>query len=208
MRPTLIALALTLVPAALAAQSVSVGGGPGVTGNAVVTSGFHGTVSLPVARVGSVAQLRAEALYLQSRGDGNPFECETVESFYCLGRTDLDRVAAAGVYARINLRPVGPVRPYLAPLGLGVYRRWTRTDEFQGPTGICVEGGELVSCANNPPFETFVSRSAATSPGFSTGAGLDAPVLGRRVFVEMRGHWLLEDRGTAVAVPVTVGVSF
>jgi hypothetical protein len=140
---------------------------------------------------------------------GSPFACERVEQLYCLGRTDENRIGGAAVFVRATSRWFGSTQFYFDPIGAGVYHRRTRSQEFQGPTGLCVVDGQVVSCPDNPPWATFDYRTSRTSLGVNTGFGMLAQLGGLRVFAELRAHRLFESgESIAGAVPLTVGVVF
>jgi hypothetical protein len=113
-----------------------------------------------------------------------------------------------GLYTRLDLVSNGRTTAYLTPLGVGVYHRRTRTSEWEAPTGICIDGGKVVSCPDNPPFTEFTATTSARSLGWSTGGGVEMALGRGRAFVEARAHGLLEGEGMGGALPLTVGFSF
>jgi hypothetical protein len=203
-------LALTSADAVAQVDGLSVGGGIGVTASAHATGrGYHAAISLPVMPLHRGAHLRAEVMYQAGTLSASPFECERVDSFYCLGRTDENQIAAAAVFVRIPTPWFGRWRFYADPIGAGLYHRRTRSTETQGPTAFCLVGGVIVSCPDNPDWATFTYRATRTSVGANVGLGMEAQVAQLRIFAEVRAHRLFE-RGESVAgsVPLTLGVSF
>ena len=233
MRAGSIAIALTCVTLALSPslgraqdRDIALGGGFGITQSARASGmGYHAAVSFPIARLvwpepgpwderrrpraRPTAHLRTEVFYQGGTVTGPPFACDRVDPFYCLGRSDENRIAGAAIFVRIASPWFGRVRFHLDPIGAGVYHRRTRSAEFQGPTGTCIVNGELVSCPDNPPFATVQYRSSRTSLGANTGLGIAANVGAIRMFAEFRGHRLFESgESIAGAGPVTFGVVF
>jgi hypothetical protein len=132
-----------------------------------------------------------------------------VEPFYCVGRRDENRIGGAAAFIRVTSRAFGSTRFYFDPIGAGVYHRHTRSQEVQGPTGLCLIDGVVVSCPDNPPWATFDYRSSRTSFGVNIGFGALAQLGGFRVFAELRAHRLFESgESIAGAVPLTVGFVF
>jgi hypothetical protein len=203
-------LALSATAARAQVDGLSVGGGIGVAASARASGrGYHAAVSLPVIPLHRSAQLRAEVMYQVGKLSASPFECERVDPFYCLGRTDENQIAGAAVFVRIPSRWFGRWRFYADPIGAGVYHRRTKSSEYQGPTAICWVNGALVGCENNPPWATFAYRASRTSVGANFGGGLEAQIARVRLFVEARAHTLFErGESMAAAVPVTFGFTF
>ena len=61
------------------------------------------------------------------------------------------------------------MRLFLVALELGLYRAALRSDESEGPVGLCVIDGRLESCPSNPPFTSFSRRDVGF--GVELGAG-------------------------------------
>jgi hypothetical protein len=152
--------------------------------------------------------LRGEALYQQGSASGSPFSCRLARQQYCTGRSDETRLMGAGVYSRLDLASSGRVTAYLTPIGFGVYHRRTRSIEWEGPTGICIDNGAMGSCPDNPDWTQFAGTTSKRSLGWNTGGGVEMEIGRGRVFAEARAHDLLESEGMAGALPLTLGVSF
>jgi opacity protein-like surface antigen len=210
MKKVLVAAALALLPLPLAAQSrIAVGVGPGVTQTDDLSgSGMHAQVSAHLLEVFPGVSLRGEALYQQGTASGSPLDCQLARQQYCTGRSDENRLMGAGVYSRLDLATNGRVTAYLTPIGVGVYHRRTRSSEWEAPTAICIDQGQMVSCPNNPDWTQFTGTTSRLSLGWSSGGGVEMAVGRGRVFLEARAHDLLEHEGMAGALPLTIGVSF
>jgi hypothetical protein len=171
--------------------------------------GWHAQGSFAFHRASPA--LRAEAYALAQRGTatGSPLACgDQVRQLYCLGREDRSTFAGAGLALAVEGSIAGDrVRPY-ARLGGGVYHQRVASTEFEGPTGICIEGGELVSCPDNPPFGSFTRSFSRTGPGVAVAAGVRLRLLGVSVFAEAGTHAAEMGSGSAGAAPVTLGVEF
>lgn len=204
-------LAALMLPLPLAAQvrpSLGVGGGLLQTDD-LVGRGYHVQAAVQVARISEQVTVRGEALYQQGKGTGSPFACEQARQFYCLGRSDEQRLMGGGAHLRIDLPEFRRgVHAYLTPVGVGVYHLRTDSREWEGPTGMCIVDNQITSCPDNPPFTNFSRTITTTSLGWTTGAGVEAEVGRMRVFAEVRAHDMLFPGGQAGAVPLTVGVSF
>jgi hypothetical protein len=213
MRSTLIVLAALVIASSSADAQLSgpsIGGGVGVTGSGGATGkGYHGAVSVAVKSFPRNAELRTELMYQAGTATSSPFHCERVAQFYCIGRSDDNRIAAAAVFVRLKTRWIGMWRFYADPIGAGLYHRRTRSAELQGPTAICIDGDEIVSCPNNPDWATFRYQDSRMSVGANQGAGFEFQLSRVRLFAEARVHILFESgKRSAGAVPVTFGVSF
>jgi hypothetical protein len=187
----------------------------------MIGAGYGATYSGPTAGPGWHAQgsfafyraspaLRAEAYALAQHGTatGSPLACgEQVRQLYCLGREDRSTFAGAGLALAVEGSIAGGrVRPYVR-LGGGVYHQRVETTEFEGPTGICIEGGELVSCADNPPFGSFSRTFSRTGPGVGVAAGVRLRLGGVSVFAEAGTHAAEMGSGSAGAAPLTLGAA-
>lgn len=210
MKKVLIAAALAVLPLPLAAQSgIAVGVGPGVTQTDDLSGGArHANVSVHLTELMEGLTLRGEALYQQGTITGSPFTCRLARQQYCTGRSDETRLMGAGLYTRWDVASSGRVTAYFTPVGVGLYHRRTHTSEMEAPTGFCIDGGEMVSCPDNPPFTPFADTESRLSVGWSSGGGVEMAAFRGRVFAEARVHGLLEGEGMAGAVPLTLGFSF
>jgi hypothetical protein len=132
-----------------------------------------------------------------------------VADIYCYGRSDETRQYGVGISV-VGDAPFtwGPFRPYGIPLGIGAYHRRTRSRESQGPTTNCIIGGQIVSCPDNPPFETIHFATQKTGIGVNTGFGVATRVGSANAFVELRAHTVLEAGGYSGALPITFGIGF
>jgi hypothetical protein len=209
---TLTLTALASMPTLASAQlnGLSVGGGVGVTASARASGkAYHGAVSLPIRFMPHGVELRVEAMYQAGTASTSPFGCERVERFYCLGRTDQNRIAATAFFVRAPMPRFGSWRFYFDPIGAGLYYRHTRSSETQAPTGNCIIDDQIVSCPNNPDWATFNYRVSRVSIGVNSGFGFETEIAGIRAFAELRAHRLFErGESSAGAVPITFGVSF
>jgi hypothetical protein len=233
MRGAGIAIGLTCVmlgldPGVGRAQTydIAVGGGIGLMNSARAGGrGYHGSVSFPLAalpvpfpepgpwderprrRARPTAQLRAEGFYQAGNATGSPLDCEVVVQLYCFGRRDENRIVGSAVFVRITWPWVGRMRFYVDPIGAGVYGRRTKSTETQGPAALCLSGGEVVSCPDNPPWATFRYTTSRLSMGVNTGFGMAVRAGTVRLFAELRAHRLFESGESAAgAAPLTVGV--
>ncbi len=202
---------LALLPLPVAAQSrIAVGVGPGVTQTDDLSGGArHVQASAHLLEVMDGVSLRGEAILQQGTVSGSPFSCRLARQQYCTGRSDENRLMGAGVYTRLDLATGGRFTAYLTPVGLGAYHRRTRSSEWEGPTGICIQDETLASCPSNPEWTQFSATTSRLSLGWNTGGGVEMAVGRGRVFAEVRAHRLLEGGdGMAGALPLTLGVSF
>jgi hypothetical protein len=218
MRRSLIVVAALALSASGAAAQVgpladrfSIGGGVGVTGTPAASGkAYHVAVSAPVRNFPEGVHLRVELFYQTGTAHGTPFTCERVTGFYCLGRTDENRVAGVAAFFRMETRWIGMWRFYFDPIGAGLYHRRTRSTELQGPTGICLSDEQIISCPNNPDWATFSYRRSRTSLGANTGLGFEFEFARMRLFGEARSHLFFESGlgFSPGAVPVTFGIKF
>ena len=176
----------------------------------IVGTGQHVQVSALLAPLSHSMHIRGEFLYGSAEGSGSPFSCAQVEQVYCVGRRDETRQYGAGLSVVWDRSvPLGPFRPYAVPLGVGVYHRQTASTEHQEPTAICVIGGEIVACPNNPPSATVRYDTDRTGVGVSLGGGLQTRIIGRaNAFIELRAHMVLEQGSYAGSLPLSFGLSF
>jgi opacity protein-like surface antigen len=208
-KKVLFATALAILPLPLAAQSrIAVGVGPGVTQTDDLSGGArHVQASAHLFELMEGVAVRGEAMLQQGTVSGSPFSCQQARQQYCTGRSDDNRLMGVGVYTRLDLASGGRFNAYVTPIGLGTYHRRTRSSEWEGPTGICIENDAITSCPSNPDWTEFTATTSRLSLGWTTGGGVEMAVGRGRVFAEVRAHRLLED-GMAGALPLTLGVSF
>lgn len=216
MRPPklpLLLLALVSVPCALHAQQrpVSIGAGLGITqSDALAGRAAHLRLSAPLMPVGDRLSIHAELVAQQGTITGNPSDCTLVQETVCTGRSDLNRLVGAGTFLRLDVGSrTGRVRAYLTPVGVGLYHRRTRSEEFQAPIRSCITEGQLGPCGEAAPLDRITSSVDRTSLGLSLGGGVEIHTAGVRLFADARVHRLVEGRDSrAGAAPVTVGVAF
>ena len=209
-------------------SDVAVGGGIGVTASARASGmGYHAAVNLPLkslptpwperrpwderprVRPRPTVHLRGEVFYQAGTVTASPFHCDRVAQLYCFGRSDANQIGGAAAFVRIGFPSVGRLRFYFDPIGAGVYQRYTRSEELQGPTTLCIENDQVVSCADNPRWATVAYRSSRMSVGANTGVGTNVQVGALRMFAELRVHRLFESgESGAGAAPVTFGLVF
>lgn len=198
------------IPEPIPSPRIAVGGGLALLGVEQVSGvGQHVQATVRLTPGASFLHLRGELLYGRAEGSGSPFACERAPDMYCLGRSDQTRQFGIGVSA-VGDAPFtwGPFQPYGIPLGMAMYHRRTRSSESQGPTTNCIIGGEIVSCPDNPPFETIHFATQKTGIGVNTGGGLRTRVGDAQVFAEVRVHTILERGGYSGSVPLTFGIAF
>ena len=133
-----------------------------------------------------ILALRAHARFHSAQLDGAPFACEMVRDQYCFGRTDQTRSVELGVGMVIDRRHARSSSWYAVPLELGVIDLRSRSSELEGPTTLCIENGELVSCADNPPFASYARRFTRTGVSVGTGLGYRRNIAGISALIEGR----------------------
>jgi hypothetical protein len=206
MRVFILTLAVLLAARPAAAQ-VMLGGGYGATYSGS-TSGpaWHAQASAAFAHAPGPLSPRGEVYALAQHGTatGSPLSCSRVRQFYCLGRSDRSTFGGAGIALVLEGSFAGgTVRPY-SRIGGGIYHQRVESTEFEGPTGICFEGKELISCPDNPPFADYTIQRSRTGLGISAGFGVRFRALGVGGFVELSSHAASLEAGAA---PITIGLS-
>ena len=134
----------------------------------------------------SALELRAEAFYNQLRGPTNTVL--GTMSGQTARMATRDRVFAAGTTLLWHARPGRAFSPYLLT-GLALYHtRLTSDPTTDEPNGVNASG---------------------TGPGISAGVGVQAPIVGRVIFAEVRRHMVVAEnvRG-ADFLPITLGMRF
>lgn len=207
MRLFVLTLAVLLAARPAAAQ-VMVGGGYGATYSGPTTGpAWHAQASAAFARAPGPLSPRGEVYALAQHGTatGSPLSCGQVRQFYCLGRSDRSTFAGAGVALVLEWSLAGGrARPY-SRAGGGIYHQRVVSTEVEGPTGICFDGKEIISCPDNPPFGSYTIERSRTGPGISAAAGVRFRALGVGVFVEAASHVASLDGGSAGGAPFTIG---
>ena len=190
------------------APRVSFGGGMIVThADGINGVGQHVQARVHLAPLSHSMRLQGELLYGHASGSASPLACERVRQ--CFGRSDETHQFGAGLSVVHELfHPLGPFQPYLVPIGVGGYHRRTESVEHQGPTAICVIGGQVESCPDNPPVARIDYSTASTGVGVNTGFGISARIGSARAFAEMRAHAILERDGYSSSLPITFGIAF
>lgn len=156
----------------------------------------HGTLASR-----GILALRAHARFQSAQLDGAPFACEMVRDQYCFGRTDQTRSVELGVGMVIDRRHARSSSWYAVPLELGVIDLRSRSSELEGPTTLCVENGEIVSCPDNPPFASYARRFTRTGVSVGIGGGYRRNVAGISALVEGRiAVSSAENRGRTASV--------
>lgn len=184
---------------------VSAGGGIGVTQSENLSGrGTHVQAALTVLSlsellpVSDAVYLRIEGLYQWGDLSAGPGTCELVppEDRICLGRSEENRLLGGDVHLQIFFDPVlGSLRPYLKPLGGGIYSRRTEITETEFLQG-------------DDSFVRFQEQQSVVSPGWTTGGGVSADLGGVGAFIEVRLHDLFEPDGSiAGALFVSAGLS-
>lgn len=191
-------------------SAITLGGGYGATfgGKNTAGSGIHVQAGMPLAHRTETLYLKGELLYQQGTATGSPFSCEQVRSRDCFGRSDENRLVILDVHAVWEFAEWGQLRPYLTPLGIGVYYRSTDSSETEGPTEDCLVDGRFVDCPNALPFRTYTKHIATVGVGINNGVGLAFQAANVRLFVEARVHRLWDREGGAGAIPITLGIAF
>lgn len=204
-------LAALVLPLPLTAQlGPSLGMGRGVLQtDDLMADAYHVQAGVQLARITDQVTVRGEAIVQQGTANASPLSCEQARQVYCFGRTDEQRLLGAGAHVRFDFPEfVRGVHAYLTPVGIGAYYLRTDSRESEGPTGVCIQEGDLAVCADPPPFTDFSRTTSTFSLGGSTGAGLQAELGPMRVFAEFRAHVMLASMGETGSVPLTFGVSF
>lgn len=109
-----------------------------------------------------------------------PFQCELVRQFYCLGGTEKIRTAGFGLsLEQTNAAQVAGFN-FTPRVIAGMAVAHVMLEEFEGPTGLCVSGKELISCPDNPPFQTYARETTRVMPALGYGMSLAKEVRQRR----------------------------
>ncbi|HEX8363584.1 MAG TPA: hypothetical protein VF613_25915 [Longimicrobium sp.] len=193
-----------------AAAQVMVGGGYGATYSGPTTGpAWHAQASAAFAHAPGPMRPRGEVYALAQHGTatGSGLSCGQVREFYCLGRSDRSTIAGAGIALVLEGSLAGGrVRPY-SRVGGGIYHQRVKSTETEGPTGICFDGKELISCPDNPPFADYTIERSRTGPGIIAAFGVRLRALGIGGFVEVGSHAASLDGGFAGGAPFTIGLS-
>jgi hypothetical protein len=131
--------------------------------------------------------LRADVRLQRADLSGAPQSCVLVEQTYCFGRSDRVASGAFGLTTMIRIqdfRSGGAL--YVLPLQVALRHSRATSGELRGPTGICIVGGELVSCPDNPPFEQREAEWSVTGFEAATGMGVRFNIRWLSLHVESR----------------------
>ena len=142
-----------------------------VSGRYASGSGNSYSLRVKLATLGSIS-MNAGFGWAEGSGSYSPFNCHLARRFYCFGGSESLTAADFGVHA--EGRPLNHFLGFaLVPVAsIGVTRSRSRVSELEGPTALCLENGEVVSCSDNPPFQTFASDESVTAPSLSYGVVL------------------------------------
>lgn len=99
----------------------------------------------------------------------SPFQCHLARQLYCFGGNE--RLSSMNVGLVFSDRSIGRVLGFeIFPVAsIGIDRSKAEVSEVEGPTTFCFVGGEMVSCANNPPFSEFTDVERAVLPFYAFG---------------------------------------
>jgi hypothetical protein len=211
----LLILVLPVLPPVLNAQStntslVSAGWGlhsaDGLSGTAVFAQvGFPTALRLRGSRISLVAY------GARGSGDGSPFSCQQVQQIYCFGRQDHNWWLGLTLETRVPVTMIANstvLYGSIAAPTVGVRRN--RSEEHQGPTTLCIVDGQIISCPNNPPFESFTTSATSWGLGISSGLGIMSVARGVEWSIELRVHeiWEPGGGGGSSIAPLIIGVRF
>jgi hypothetical protein len=204
----LLVLAFQILPIAAGAQSLSpsIEAGYGITqsrNRSGAAAHMQGSIDI-LKQTGF--RVRGELFYQQGTVDGYS-KCERFDLRYCIGTSDRNRIAGLSGTIHMRLWTRRRISAY-APIGVGVYRRETRTTETEGPILLCPDGEKLAACGGNPPLQSISYTTRAIRPGYNVGVGFAGRVGTVDLFVEMRAHDILESHSMAGAVPFSIGARF
>jgi hypothetical protein len=169
---------------------------------------WHAQASAAFARLPGDQPVHAGvyAMAQQGTATGSPLSCERVRFPHCLGRDDQTTFGGAGLALTLEGSFAGRVRTY-GRAGGGVYHQVVRTTEFEGPAGICFEGGQPVSCSDNPPFGSYARTVHRTGPGAFGAVGVHLRVRGVAGFLEMGVHSATVGGEFGGGIPLTFGLT-
>lgn len=114
--------------------------------------------------------------WVRTSGSYHPGRCQLARQEYCFGGSESFSAIDVGVLGQ------GPTLGEflgfaVAPIAaFGVTRSRSEIDESEGPTTFCLVNGQIVSCPDNPPFQSFHDTERRTLPSASYGLSLSRPL--------------------------------
>ena len=146
--------------------------------------------------------------WVTASGSYSPRHCHLARSFYCFGGSESVRAGELALYmeGQPMTRVLGGV---LTPMvSFGATRAQTKVSELEGPTALCIENGEVVSCADNPPFQRFATETWTTLPSLSFGLAFTRAVGAVDARVALAAHRFgLTDEGHR-RIRLSLGLGF
>ncbi|MDB4882270.1 MAG: hypothetical protein JWL95_1036 [Gemmatimonadetes bacterium] len=182
-RWSVVALALSLAPAAASAQSRFLVGGAGVYGQPLGEFGQNVKRAFGLDGFGAMAvdprgifSLRAELGYQQYSTKSEPFFANTGFGFIELESETKSGVLTMGVGPQL-MAPPGPIRPYVAGT-IGFAR-------FATGTAINIPADRSNSGTKEELYSQTISSDFILSVAGSAGIGFEIPLLGRGVMGDL-----------------------
>jgi hypothetical protein len=90
----------------------------------------------------------------------------------------------------------------------GVYAEQVRAHELEGPTTLCVSGGSVISCPDNPPFQDHASVGTTLGGGYAVGLGAERRVSRLALSLELMAHEYRAPRRHITMLWAGVGLGF
>jgi len=149
-------------------------------------SGFHLTATVPITTTSYGVRWSAVAFAMNGSTDGSPFQCRLVNSVYCFGRSEQLNAGSVALGGERGFR-LFRVRAY-ALSQIGLYAEHVRAHELEGPTTLCVVGGSIISCPDNPPFQDHASVGTTLGAGYAIGLGAEHSVSRVQLSLELTAH--------------------
>lgn len=205
------ALFLLILPGSTLAQGphVELGAALAATSsNQLPMTGFEVYAGLQIPGHVPSYRVTARAVYSRVKGRGSPLQCQIARPAYCLGRSEqaehIGMAVGGQVFAELreNLNFVWRV------IDIGLLHGSRQSTESEGPTGLCVIDGQIVSCPDNPPFTQFAAASDGFGLEIATGIGLELAGGHARYSLELRFARSWSDALLPQRVLLTAGVSF
>jgi hypothetical protein len=149
-------------------------------------SGFHVAAVVPMGTPITGLQVSGIAFAMNGSTSGSPFQCTMVQQIFCLGRSERLKAGSIGIGAEHGLLLLG-ISAYTRAQ-LGWYVEHVDASELEGPTTICVIGGQLVSCPDNPPFQQHAGSETLFGPGVAVALGTERRWWRTRLSLELSYH--------------------
>lgn len=191
-------------------MEAGVGWGPTSDGR-VSGTGLYARFTVPTGLTIAGAEVEVTVVGTRGSASGSYLSCEQVQKFYCTGRRDAHTTAGVGIGARFHMPGAWRERGwyFLLP-GPSILRRATESVEHQAPTGFCFDGTDLISCPDNPPYQTFRLSGTEWAFGLTSGVGFAFTIADVPGFIEARPHttWDTRFKRSSGHLPFLVGVRF